>query len=123
MMAPGTSFNKSQEMNISNCDHGKLQFNVRHPKYPPDPKVASVSMLCVPQNSTILKGHGFELDIFSSNFVYFVIFNISNDYLNSLSNASTKFEMSLVECKARKRIYSSSFCKQSMTISVEQSFM
>nr|XP_011425704.2 uncharacterized protein LOC105327098 isoform X1 [Crassostrea gigas] len=42
MMTPGIPFNKSQEMNISNCDHGKLKFNVRHPKYPPDPKVASV---------------------------------------------------------------------------------
>ena len=43
MLAPAIPFNKTQNINISDCDHGKLTFNVRYPRYPPDPKVASVS--------------------------------------------------------------------------------
>ncbi|XP_022334938.2 uncharacterized protein LOC111131618 [Crassostrea virginica] len=42
MLAPAIPFNKTQNINISDCDHGKLTFNVRYPRYPPDPKVASV---------------------------------------------------------------------------------
>ncbi|XP_061174873.1 uncharacterized protein LOC133184016 [Saccostrea echinata] len=42
MLVPATSVNNTKSMNISTCDHGKLVFNVRYPRYPPDPKVASV---------------------------------------------------------------------------------
>lgn len=44
MLVPATPLNETKNINISQCDHGKLTYNVRYPRYPPDPKVASVSI-------------------------------------------------------------------------------
>ncbi|XP_048736676.2 uncharacterized protein LOC125651880 isoform X2 [Ostrea edulis] len=41
MLVPATPLNETKNINISQCDHGKLTYNVRYPRYPPDPKVAS----------------------------------------------------------------------------------
>jgi hypothetical protein len=43
MLVNDTPFNKSNVVNISGCDRGKLIFDVKNPQSPPDPKALLVS--------------------------------------------------------------------------------